>query len=62
MNEVFGEYEIDKLRVDIKTLIDISRMLENDGRFKVLPSILMGIAEDFQNAIDSKGVDICEKV
>lgn len=43
------EYQIEMLRIDAKTLVDISRMMEMDGRFKVLPSILNGIASDIES-------------
>lgn len=43
------EYQIEMLRIDAKTLVDISRMMEMDGRFKVLPSILNGIANDIES-------------
>lgn len=46
----------DKLEGDAKTLIDISRMLENEGRFKVLPSVLLGIADDIQESLSRKVV------
>lgn len=41
-----SEYEAENLKLDAKTLVDISRVLEMDGRFKVVPSILDSIAND----------------
>ena len=38
--------QVDNLRLDAKTLVDISRLLEMDGRFKVMPSILDSVAAD----------------
>lgn len=40
------EYQAENLKLDAKTLVDISRVLEMDGRFKVVPGILDGIASD----------------
>jgi hypothetical protein len=40
------EYQAENLKLDAKTLADISRVLEMDGRFKVVPGILDGIASD----------------
>lgn len=46
-----------KLKKDAKTLVDISTMLEHDGRFKVLPSILKDIANDIQISLARKAVE-----
>ena len=56
MKRKLSDYEVDNLRNDAKTLVDISRMMEVDGRFKVLPSMLDGIARDILAAIDGKEV------
>lgn len=37
------------LKVDAKTLRDISKMLINEGRFKALPGILESIANDISS-------------
>lgn len=54
------EYQAENLRIDAKTLVDISRMMEMDGRFKVLPGILDGIATDIIEAvtIDDHGKEV----
>ena len=39
----------DKLKVDAKTLRDISAVLEKDGRFSTLPNVLNSIADDIEN-------------
>ena len=44
------EYQAENLKLDAKTLVDISRVLEMDGRFKVVPGILDGIASDILEA------------
>ena len=54
MKRKLSDYEVDNLRNDAKTLVDISRMMEVDGRFKVLPSMLDQIAGDILAAIDGK--------
>lgn len=46
------EYQLENLKLDAKTLVDISRVMEVDGRFKVLPSILDGIAMDILEAVN----------
>ena len=46
---------IDNLKNDIKTLNDISAMLEKDGRFKSLPKILGMIAADIERSIEWRG-------
>lgn len=38
--------QVEALKVDAKMLVDISRMLEIDGRFNFLPKALDGIASD----------------
>lgn len=40
--------QVDNLKLDAKTLVDISRLLEMDGRFNAMPGILRGIAEDIE--------------
>jgi len=55
MKLVITEYEAENLRLDVKTLVDISRLLEMDGRFKVMPEILNGIATDIEKALEEKG-------
>lgn len=49
------EYQAECLRNDAKTLVDISRMMEMEGRFKIIPNLLDGIATDILAAIDVKG-------
>lgn len=39
------------LKLDAKTLVDISRLLEMDGRFNAMPGILRGIASDLQEVM-----------
>ena len=46
MSRAITEYQAENLKLDAKTLIDISRVLEMDGRFKVVPGILDSIAMD----------------
>ena len=48
-------YQKDKLNKDAKTLVDIARMLDTDGRFRVLPSVLRGIADDVLSATGVNG-------
>ena len=48
------EYQLENLKLDAKTLVDISRVMEVDGRFKVLPGILDGIASDILEVIKSE--------
>lgn len=55
MKLVITEYEAENLRLDVKTLVDISRLLEMDGRFKVMPEILNGIATDIEKTLEEKG-------
>jgi len=54
------EYQLENLKLDAKTLVDISRVMEVDGRFKVLPSILDGIAMDILEIV--KDGDIRKEV
>ena len=46
------EYQAENLKLDAKALVDISRVLEMDGRFKVMPSILGNIAMDILEAVN----------
>lgn len=46
-----SDFQRDSLKLDAKTLVDISKMLEMDGRFKVLPNILGSIAMDIVNLL-----------
>ena len=48
------EYQAENLKLDAKTLVDISRVLEMDGRFKVVPGILDGIASDILEVFKSE--------
>lgn len=48
------ERQMNKLRLDAKTLVDVSRVLETDGRIPVLPGLLVGIASDILGAIDGE--------
>lgn len=57
MKLVITEDQAENLKLDAKALIDISRMLEVDGRFKVLPAVLNDIATDIMEALcDGKEV------
>lgn len=57
MKLVITEDQAENLKLDAKVLIDISRMLEVDGRFKALPAVLEGIATDILQALcDGKEV------
>ena len=49
-----SEAQLDTLRNDVKTLNDISAMLEKDGRFKSLPKILGMIAADSESLIERR--------
>ena len=44
--------QVENLKLDAKTLVDISRLLEMDGRFNAMSGILRGIAEDIQEVMD----------
>ena len=48
------EYQAENLKRDAKTLVNISRVLEMDGRFKVLSGILDGIASDILEVFKSE--------
>lgn len=43
--------QVENLKLDAKTLVDISRLLEMDGRFNAMPGILRGIASDLQEVM-----------
>lgn len=43
--------QAENLKLDAKTLVDISRLLEMDGRFNAMPAILRGIASDLQEVM-----------
>lgn len=43
--------QAENLKLDAKTLVDISRLLEMDGRFNAMPGILRGIASDLQEVM-----------
>ena len=45
--------QAENLKLDAKTLVDISRLLEMDGRFNAMPGILRGIASDLQEVLDA---------
>ena len=49
--------QAENLKLDAKTLVDISRLLEMDGRFKAMPGILRGIADDIQEALNGEVID-----
>ena len=55
MSRVITEYQVENLKLDAKTLIDISRVLEMDGRFKVVPGILDSIAMDILEIVNDGG-------
>ena len=48
--------QAENLKLDEKTLVDISRLLEMDGRFNAMPGILRGIASDIQEVLDDAGI------
>ena len=52
MSRAITEYQAENLKLDSKTLIDISRVLEMDGRFKVVPGILDSIAMDILEIVN----------
>lgn len=52
MSRAITEYQAENLKLDAKTLIDISRVLEMDGRFKVVPGILDSIAMDILEIVN----------
>ena len=72
MSRAITEYQAENLKLDAKTLIDISRVLEMDGRFKVVPGILDSIAMDildlFKTEVEQKmdelvgQIDLMEEV
>ena len=55
MSKAITEYQAENLKLDAKTLIDISRVLEMDGRFKVVPGILDSIAMDILEIVNDGG-------
>ena len=55
MSRAITEYQVENLKLDAKTLIDISRVLEMDGRFKVVPGILDSIAMDILEIVNDGG-------
>ncbi len=48
------DYTTGMLKGDVRTLEDISKVLEADGRYKVLPSILNGIADDIKGLFENE--------
>ena len=48
--------QVGNLKLDAKTLFDISRLLEIDGRFNAMPGILRGIAEDIEEVMSDADV------
>ena len=52
MSRAITEYQVENLKLDAKTLVDISRVLEMDGRFKVVPGILDSIAMDILEIVN----------
>ena len=60
MSRAITEYQAENLKLDAKTLIDISRVLEMDGRFKVVPGILDSIAMDILEIVNDgdKGKEV----
>lgn len=52
MRRAITEYQAENLKLDAKTLVDISRVLEMDGRFKVVPGILDSIATDILEIVN----------
>lgn len=48
--------QAENLKLDAKTLVDISRLLEMDGRFKAMPGILSSIASDLQEVMDDADI------
>jgi hypothetical protein len=55
VSRAITEYQAENLKLDAKTLIDISRVLEMDGRFKVVPGILDSIAMDILEIVNDGG-------
>lgn len=51
------ETQAENLKLDAKTLVDISRVLELDGRFKIIPPLLDGIAADILDAVSGGAAD-----
>ena len=52
VSRAITEYQAENLKLDAKTLIDISRVLEMDGRFKAVPGILDSIAMDILEIVN----------
>lgn len=51
------DHERDQLRLDAKTLEDVARIIELESRqYKVLPSVLRGIAVDILAATDGEAM------
>ena len=48
--------QAENLKLDAKTLVDISRLLEMDGRFNAMPGILRGIASDLQEVMSDANI------
>lgn len=51
----------DRLRIDAKTLDDISKMMDREGSYTVLPSVLRGIVMDILSVTDEEAVGIEER-
>lgn len=48
--------QAENLKLDAKTLVDISSLLDMDGRFNAMPGILRGIASDLQEVMSDANV------
>jgi len=60
MKQNITRQQAENLKLDAKTLVDISRLLEMDGHFNVMPEILRGIASDLQEVM--RDADIGKEV
>lgn len=50
---VVKDYYVEILKSDIRTLEDAAKVLEGDGKYKILPSLLNGVADDIRNAFSN---------
>lgn len=57
-----SDKRVEDLRLDAKTLVDISRAMEIDGRFKVIPHILDSIAGDILCVVSSEAKNKAEEM
>ena len=53
---IVRDYDIKLLQSDVRTLEDAAKVLDMDGKYKILPSLLNGVADDIRKAFgDEKG-------